>query len=149
MSKVKQWQMLSLMIKIVTEEFLMDMDKGGKPYILHCLWVMNQMDHDDPELMQIAVGHDLLEDKPHWTIERLRELGFSERVLTGLQIMKHDKDEDYLTCYIPRVRGNQDTKKTKRADLRHNSCVTRLKGLREKDFKRLEKYAIAYKMLEE
>ena len=147
--KETQWFMLSLMIQIVSEEFLIDKDKGGKPYILHCLWVMNQMDHDDPELMTIAVGHDLLEDKPHWTIDRLRQMKFSERVLTGLDILNHRKEDDYLTAYIPKIRSNPDTRKVKRADLRHNSCLTRLKGLREKDFKRMEKYAIAYQMLEE
>lgn len=147
--KETQWFILSLMIQIVSEEFLIDKDKGGKPYILHCLWVMNQMDHDDPELMTIAVGHDLLEDKPHWTIERLRQMKFSERVLTGLDILNHRKEDDYLTAYIPKIRSNPDTRKVKRADLRHNSCLTRLKGLREKDFKRMEKYAIAYQMLEE
>ena len=149
MKKKKHWEMLSLMIKIVSEEFLLDTDKGGKPYVLHCLWVMNQMDHDDPELMTIAVGHDLLEDKPHWTIDRLRLLGFSERVLIGLNILNHRMEDDYIGVYIPFIRGNIDTRKVKRADLRHNSCLTRVKGVREKDFKRMEKYVIAYQMLEE
>lgn len=44
-------------------------DKGGKPYILHCLRVMNSVDQNDEELMIIAVLHDVAEDFPEkWPV---------------------------------------------------------------------------------
>ena len=39
---------------------------------------------------------------------------------------------------------NPDAKRVKREDLRDNSDITRLKGLRKKDFDRLEKYSKAF-----
>ena len=34
--------MLAVAIKLASTAFLQVEDKGGKPYILHCLWVMNK-----------------------------------------------------------------------------------------------------------
>jgi hypothetical protein len=42
---------------------------------------------------------------------------------------------------------NPDARRVKREDIKDNSDVTRLKGLRQKDFERLEKYARAYTYL--
>jgi hypothetical protein len=49
--------------------------------------------------------------------------------------------------YIKIIAMNPDARKVKMADLRHNSDIMRMKGLREKDFKRLEKYHVAYEYL--
>lgn len=143
---MNQWQQLSLAISIVATAFEGKMDRGGKPYILHCLYVMNNVDQTDPELMQIAVMHDLLEDCPEWDHFKLTQLGFSSRVLGALGLLTHDKQVPYED-YINTIALNQDARRVKMADLKHNSCVTRLKGLREKDFARLQKYAQAYSYL--
>jgi len=57
--------MLSTAIRIASEVFEDKYDKGGQPYILHCLNVMGQMDPNDHELMAIAVLHDVIEDSHH------------------------------------------------------------------------------------
>ena len=49
-------------------------DKGGKPYILHPLHLMNQLMFD-VELAQIALLHDVIEDS-NITLEDLTEQGF-------------------------------------------------------------------------
>lgn len=140
-------QMLARAVNIASEVHLNQFDKGGKPYILHPLHLMQQLLFDT-ELAVIAVLHDVIEDSNGvWTIERLRQEGFSERVLDALILLTHDSADDYLTVYIPAICTNFDAIRVKRKDLEHNSSVTRLKGLREKDFKRLEKYCIAFKML--
>ena len=49
--------------------------------------------------------------------------------------------------YIERIASFKISIVVKMADLRHNSDITRLKGLTKKDFKCLEKYAKAYDYL--
>jgi len=138
-------------------------DKGGKPYILHPLHLMNQCLFD-LQLATICVLHDWLEDC--WITEEklnralfqdilddginhLRSLGFSERVLTGLRLLTHNPLDDYLTVYIPAICGNYDALRAKRKDLGHNSDITRLKGVKPKDLARIEKYHKAFLMLGE
>jgi (p)ppGpp synthase/HD superfamily hydrolase len=135
---------LDVAINNVSTAFLGKYDKGGAPYILHCLHVMYQMDPNDPELMMIAVMHDLIEDTD-WTLEMLRDQGFSNRVIWGVQAMTHIKGVSY-DDYIKIISMNPDATKVKLADLDHNSRIMRMKGLRKKDFDRLEKYfkAAAY-----
>lgn len=139
--------MLSTAILIASEVFEKKYDKGGQPYILHCLNVMNQMDPTDHELMTIAVLHDVIEDSDHG-YDYLRNHGFSERVIDGVKALTHEKDVPYMD-YIRNIARNADARKVKMADLRHNSDIMRMKGLREKDFKRLEKYHTAYEYLKD
>lgn len=136
--------MLSKAIRIAAEAFEGKYDKGGKPYILHCLHVMSQMPEEDEELRCIAVLHDLLEDT-HWTGLQLEKEGFSYRVISAVNTLTH-RCETY-DQYIKAISYNKDAVKVKLADLRHNSDITRLKGLRKKDFDRLEKYHRAYEYL--
>ena len=60
------YQMLALAIAIVAEAFKNKTDKQGKPYVLHCLHVMNQVSDEDPEFQTIAVLDDLVEDIPEY-----------------------------------------------------------------------------------
>lgn len=136
---------LDIAIEITVSAFQGKVDKGGQPYILHCLHVMNQMPQDDHELMCIAVMHDLIEDTPY-SIGDLRGLGFSDRVLYAVNVLSHIEGESY-DLYIKGVSSSRDAILVKRADLRHNSDIMRMKGLRKKDFDRLEKYHRAYEYL--
>ena len=129
-------------ISITAQAFEGKFDKGGQPYILHCLHVMNQMDENDHELRMIAVMHDLIEDCGY-TEDDLLHMGFSMRVCRGVSLLTHLDKEPYMD-YIRLLSMNKDTTLVKLADLRHNSDITRMKGLRKKDFDRLEKYHRAY-----
>lgn len=137
--------MLGTAIALAAKVFDGKFDKGGSPYMLHCLQVMYWVDQSDSELMQIAVLHDVVEDSD-LTINDLQQMGFSERVLKALECLTHHKQESYDN-YIRRVATNADSIKVKLADLRHNSDITRMKGLREKDIKRLEKYHRSFNFL--
>lgn len=137
--------MLGIAISIAAQAFETKEDKGDRPYILHCLWVMSRVDQSDDELMAIAVLHDVVEDTDY-TFETLREHGFSDRVIKALDCLTHRENEPYGN-YIRRVATNSDAIKVKMADLRHNSDITRMKGLRDKDIKRIEKYHRAYSFL--
>jgi len=129
---------LGLAISIAATVFENKTDKSGKPYILHCLRVMNAVDQKDEELMQIAILHDVVEDT-HITLNDLKEQGFSDRVLVGVNMLTHKKGVDY-DAYIKMISNFPDAVKVKIADLKDNSDITRLKGLSKKDFERMEKY---------
>jgi len=120
-------------------------DKIGKPYILHPIRLATQLLHDT-QLATIAVLHDVVEDSSY-TIEDFIDMGFSQRVIVALRLLTHDKKDDYLTVYIPGICGNYDAVRVKRKDIGHNSDITRLKGLTEKDIARTIKYQKAFTIL--
>ena len=138
-------EQLGLAIRVASEAHDGQFDKGGRPYILHPIKLMQQLLYD-PQLATIAVLHDVTEDSNH-TVSKLREMGFSERVLSALALLHHKKGDDYLSEYIQKIGGNYDAIIVKRKDLEHNSDITRLKGVTTKDFERIKKYQIAYTML--
>lgn len=141
-----QWKMLSKMIAVATTSHDEQFDKGGKPYILHPLRLMSSVDQSDAELMQIAVGHDVVEDDDSVTFEVLEKYGFSQRVIHALRLLTHDKDIPYYE-YIIRIKTNRDATEVKMRDLKDNSDITRLKGISKKDFDRIQKYHMAYLFL--
>lgn len=138
---------LARAIKEASVNHLHQLDKSGQPYILHCLHVMNTVKSKEPEVLQAAVMHDMMEDC-EVTVQDLTDMDFSGRVINALKCLTHESGESY-TDYILRVATNKDAINIKLADLRHNSDITRLKGVTEKDLKRMEKYHKAYIFLEE
>lgn len=112
-------------------------DKGGDPYILHPLHLMNQLLWDKT-LAAIAVMHDVVEDSDI-TLEILESVGFSQRIVSALDCLTHRDGESY-NDYIERICTNKDAITVKRKDLEHNSDITRLKGVSAKDLARMEKY---------
>lgn len=133
--------MLAKAISITARAFENKKDKGGKPYILHCLRVMNDVDQSDEELMCIAVMHDLKEDCPEIWYRVMTQ--FSERIKRAIDILTHDPSTPY-DDYIKGIALNENARTVKLADLKDNSNITRLKGLRKKDFDRMEKYHRAF-----
>src|SRR6516164_95128 len=57
-------------------------DKAGAPYILHPLRMMLQLSSPDERI--VALLHDVCEDCPGWTFERLRNEGFSDEIIAAL-----------------------------------------------------------------
>lgn len=138
--------MLGKAIAIASKVHESQRDKGGHAYILHPIRIMMRLRTNDEELMQIAILHDVVEDSKEWSISRLRQEGFSDRVLNALELLTHDSNDSYEE-YVKQISTNLDAARVKLEDIRDNSDVTRLKGLREKDFKRMEKYHRAYLFL--
>lgn len=135
--------MLGKAIRIASEAFEHTKDKGGKPYIMHCLRVMFNLNSTDEELNCIAVLHDLVEDfggdNHEVAYGGLRAAGFSDRVINALRLLTHVKGVSY-DDYIKQLAHNEDARRVKLADLKDNSDITRLKGLTKKDFDKMEKY---------
>ena len=122
-------------------------DRGGHAYILHPLRAMMRLRTEDTDLMCIAVLHDSIEDSEGAiTIDTLMAEGFSPRVLAALKLLTHDPAEPYDE-YVKRISTNKDATRVKLEDLRDNSDITRLKGVRQKDFERVQKYNRAYLFL--
>ena len=139
--------LLAKAIKIASDAFVDKLDKAGKPYILHCLWVMNKVRHLGEHTMIVAVLHDVVEDT-EWTIFLLEQVGFPKDVLISIDILTHKKGDSYED-YIQMISHNTMAKEVKLRDLEHNSKITRLKGLRDKDIERMEKYHKAYLYLKQ
>lgn len=123
---------------IAAREHMNTRDKGGHAYILHPMRIAMRLRTNDEELMSIAVLHDVIEDSKV-TFEDLLADGFSERVISALKLLTHQRGVSY-DDYIDRMRGNRDALTIKREDLRDNSDITRLKGISDKDFERMKKY---------
>jgi (p)ppGpp synthase/HD superfamily hydrolase len=137
--------MLDKAIAITATAFEGTFDKGGAPYIRHCLHVMHGVRHLGDDAMMAAVMHDLIEDTDY-TATNLLDLGFSHRVVSLVVLLTHLKGEEY-TDYVMRISVSPIARAIKMADLRHNSDIHRMKGLTPKDFDRLVKYHTAYALL--
>ena len=144
---------LALMLQMCTVGHAEQYDKGGNPYALHPIRVSQYLHTRDFELMCIALGHDLIEDKCKYTgepitFQMLRDLGFSERVIEGIRCLTKLPGET-LREYIEKVKSNIDAVLVKLCDLRHNSDIRRLKGVTEKDIQRMIKYHELHMELDE
>lgn len=139
--------MLATAISLAADKHKGQFDKGGMPYILHPLKVMHYLKTDDLELMCIAVLHDIVEDCDV-TYADLKELGMSDRVILGISALTKVRGQT-ADEYLVHIKLNKDAIRVKLADLRHNSDIRRLKGVTEKDQKRLDKYCKMYNELKD
>ena len=133
-----QSRLLAKAIRIAAEAHESQLDRGGNAYILHPMRLVFRLRTSDAELMQIAILHDVVEDSA-WTNGGLTFEGFSKRVTAALDCLTHRDGEGY-DDYIKRISTNRDATIIKLEDLRDNSDITRLKGIRPKDLERIEKY---------
>jgi (p)ppGpp synthase/HD superfamily hydrolase len=138
---------LAKAIAIASEKHMGQFDKGGAPYVLHVLKVMHYLRTEDPELMSIGVLHDVVEDTDT-TYDELRKAGMTDRIIEGIRCMTKVPGET-IDEYKAKVKSNKDAILVKMCDLRHNSDIRRLKGVTEKDIKRVEKYHQFYMELKD
>jgi (p)ppGpp synthase/HD superfamily hydrolase len=143
-AKVKRnvYSLLDRILRLAVDRHSGLFDRGGKPYILHPLKVLDYLNTDDEELQCIAIGHDLIEDTAT-TYQQLREISMTERVIEGIRALTKVPGET-LEEYVARIKGNPDAIRVKLCDLRHNSDIRRLKGITPKDLQRIEKYHKMY-----
>ena len=111
-------------------------DKAGAPYILHPLRLM--LKFKDERDMIAAVLHDVVEDSD-WTIDALREAGFSEEILAAVDCLTRREHESYDE-FIARVKTNPLASSVKFSDLMDNLDITRISEPTEADHQRMEKY---------
>src|SRR5258708_16184187 len=79
-------------IVIAAEGHAGQLDKAGNPYILHPLRVMLRLDTNEERIA--GVLHDVVEDCG-WTIDNLRDKGFSAAVLRAAEAVTKSAGESY------------------------------------------------------
>lgn len=130
---------------IVTEAFKGKKDLVGKPYLYHLYEVANYFDSGTKEYI-IGLLHDLLEDCPEWTEERLLSEGFPKEIVDAVVALTHKEGDSYEE-YIHQLKKNELAIKVKISDLKHNTNIFRFWELTDKDIERLKKYHNAFKIL--
>ena len=129
--------------EIAKRAYLGQVDKAGEDYIKHPQKVASFVKSDEEKA--VAYLHDVIEDT-ELTLEDLHEYEFSKEVIEAVDIITKKKGEDYQS-YLNSVKKNKLARAVKLADLRHNSDLTRLTKVTEKDIERKEKYQKAIDFL--
>ena len=75
-------------------------------------------------------------------------MGFSEEILDAIDALSRRDNESYFD-FINRCKENELARRVKILDVQDNMDLTRIKNPSEQDFKRVEKYAKALKILNE
>jgi (p)ppGpp synthase/HD superfamily hydrolase len=119
-------------------------DRYGRPYLLHPLHLMLQMDTDEERI--VAILHDVVEDS-ETTLEDLSAAGFPPRLVHAVGLLTHDKATESYGAYIARLKQDPLARRVKLADLKHNMDLRRLPALTEQDLARLARYHRAWRDL--
>lgn len=118
-------------------------DKSGIPYVFHPWHVAESM--NDELSACTALLHDIIEDTDT-TLDDLKKMGFPEEVTEALSYLTHDRNTGYFD-YVRNIAKNKIAAKVKLSDLEHNSDITRLDNVTEKDRNRIAKYNKAKEIL--
>ena len=122
--------------------------KSGEPYINHPLRVAQRLQEAgyNNEVVSVALLHDTVEDS-ELTLGRLRKLGYSERVISGVDSVTKRPYETYPET-IDRARRHPLGRLVKLSDNFDNSSEEQLKPFsKEKRAIQRAKYEPARKML--
>ena len=120
-------------------------DKANKPYILHPLRMMLQMQSEDE--MIAAVLHDVVEDTAH-TLDGLRQSGYAAHIIAAIDCLTNRAGESYED-FATRARSNPLARKVKLADIEDNMDIRRISDPQERDFERLKRYRKAWSELKD
>lgn len=131
-------------MKIAYDAHHGQLDKSGVPYVYHPIHLAEQMSTEEECI--VALLHDVVEDT-NITFEQL-EKEFSNTVIQALKLLTHDDSVEYMD-YVRNLKDNPIARNVKLADLHHNSDVTRLEQITEKDELRYKKYSEAIRILTE
>ena len=135
--------MVDLALSIARKAHEGQLDKAGVDYIEHPIYVASQVDTEEEKA--VALLHDVIEDSPV-SAKGLLQAGLPETVVTAVQVLTKKKEQDYQT-YLETVKKNPLARVVKLADLEHNSDLSRLSSITEKDRERLKKYKKAIDFL--
>lgn len=130
---------LEVAIGLAVDAHRGQIDKAGKPYILHPLRLMQKCDTEPLQI--VAVLHDVIEDT--WvTRSELEKLGFAPEVIDAICSLTKLPGEAYPD-FIARAMNNPLARRVKELDLLDNMDCTRLAAFTDEDAVRLKKYTAA------
>jgi (p)ppGpp synthase/HD superfamily hydrolase len=120
------------------------LDKCGRPYILHPIRVLQRCELHPLDVQVVAILHDVVEDT-HLTLDDLRAEGFNQKVIEGVDAMSKREGEDFFD-YVRRCSESPVGCIVKLADMQDNSDpIRKFQG----DPERLVRYAKARQIVEE
>ncbi|MBI3561652.1 MAG: GTP pyrophosphokinase [Gammaproteobacteria bacterium] len=125
--------MLDKAISLASKAHTGQVDKAGKPYILHPLRLM--LKFNDEEEMIVAILHDVVEDSAI-TLEQLQLQGFSCSIVEAIGCLTKKHNETYEE-FIARIKTNHLARRVKIEDIKDNLDLSRLTAITEKDLLRL------------
>ena len=137
-----------LSIKIAFDAHKNQLDRSGIPYICHPLHLAEQM--KDEISCCAALLHDVVEDTDIG-FDDLYAMGIPQEFIAVLRLLTHEKNTPYME-YIENIKKsrNETAIAVKRADIIHNSDVTRTGDVSDKEtLLRMEKYKVALEILAE
>jgi len=153
---IKNLQQKELCLEIASIAHQNQLDKAKQPYLLHPLWVsatlsekpyrsvlkqtMANLSDEDIHLAQcVGLLHDVIEDSDVTYEELLHRYHLPQVIADAVLVLSKTKGEDY-SLYLKRVKENKIARVVKLADLLHNSDLSRLPRIKEKDIQRRLKY---------
>ncbi|CZQ86085.1 Hypothetical protein Tpal_725 [Trichococcus palustris] len=132
-----------LAFEIAKEAHAGQKDKAGADYILHPLQVASMVTTDEEKA--VAMLHDIIEDTD-MTASGLLAKGLPVAVVEAVEALTKKHNQTYAE-YLAGVKMNRLATAVKLADLKHNSDLSRLEQITQKDRDRAEKYRKAIEYL--
>lgn len=141
---------LSIAMLIVGNDLLLKKQRSGEDFVAHPMHIASSFHSKNKRITSLL--HDLLEDSKgadKWTLEDLREIGFSERILTGVDGVTRRENEAYFDFIIRCGQSGEDAIDIKIEDLRHNMDGSRYRHIDDnhKEVMKQKIYNIAYHYL--
>lgn len=136
--------MTKVALRLCFESHKDQTDKSGVPYVFHPFHLAEQMVDENTTI--VALLHDVIEDT-ECTLDDLKNMGFSDDILSAIALMTHADGVPYME-YVALIKTNPIARAVKLADLRHNSDISRLDNVTDRDRERVEKYKKAIVLLE-
>ncbi len=147
---------LSLTMLIVGNAFLTKKQRSGEDYVGHPMAVATAYTRSKNKRI-IGLLHDLIEDTD-WTLDDLREVGFSERIVLAVDACTRREGpphfapgqrEPYFDFVVRCGQGGDDAIDVKINDLHHNMDASRYRHINDSEKTHLKQmaYNISYHYL--
>lgn len=135
--------MFNKALLLATKAHAGQVDKAGKPYLLHPIAVADMLKAEEEKI--VALLHDVVEDTSLTLID-LRNEGFPDRIVEAVDAITKRSGFSYEE-YLQRVKQNPLALAVKIADMTHNMDLSRIANPTQKDYARVEKYKKLIKKL--
>lgn len=121
MTTLSAHEQLLLAVRVATRAHAGQKRKDGTDYIAHPIRCMIRaaIAGEDLIVQTVLVLHDVVEDTSV-TLEELRELGFSNEIVDGVDAVTKRPGESYLQDFIPRCKKDAVGAKAKSYDIDDN-----------------------------
>jgi (p)ppGpp synthase/HD superfamily hydrolase len=141
---------LETALRIAAEAHEGQVDKGGEPYVLHPIRMALSLRSQEERI--VALLHDVVEDCPGWTFDRIASYGFGPEIIEALMSVTKDPQadlavEDESMAFVARPAANPIGRAVKLADLRDNCDLRRIPEPSVRDLARIEKYERAIALI--